>query len=103
MEQYVDVNDFWKRSGLTVAACDVCDRDISRGGGHLLTTEEVTRSRWYRERCVPQILSEVTDYMNVSLSEDTAREVQLIMLHMAGGSRTQWLVCDECLSNLTGR
>lgn len=103
MEIYFDVNDFWKRTGLTVAACDACDRDIFRGGGHLLSTEEVTRSRWYREHCVPQALSEVKEIMNINLSEQETREAQLIMIHMAGRSQTQWLVCDECLGNLTGR
>ena len=103
MERYVDVNDFWKRTGLMVAACDACDRDIFRGEGHILTTEEVTRSRWYRERCVPQALSEVAEVMNVIFSEEEAREAHSIMIHMAGRSQTQWLVCDECLGNLTGR
>ena len=69
MEIYVDIKDLWKRTGLTVAACDACDRDIFRGGGHLLTTEEVTRSRWYREHCVPQALREVKKIMNISLSK----------------------------------
>lgn len=103
VEQYVDVDDFWDRTGLTFAVCDACDKEILRGGGHLLTTVEVTRSQWYRERCVPQTLSDVANDMNVNFSEETAQEVQLIMLYMAGRSLTQWLVCDECLCNLTGR
>jgi hypothetical protein len=78
---------WWERSGLTRGICGVCNKQVEKPGGYLISLAMVSKSAGYLERAIKPI----TEF-GVN-REEAIKQVQEQVM----ADQSPWLVCDECV------
>ena len=77
------------------AICDVCNAQVQRGHGFVLSTQEILSSRFY----VQHVASSNRDLAEVFGLDPMAHLLQVWEAIFEQATATPWLVCEQCFSN----
>lgn len=77
---------------MPISLCDICSKQVPRGDGYILTTQQVVYSPAYWEH-IFRILEQNWPSKSV---EEIEQNLPLLALKQAQ-SQSNWLSCDECI------